>query len=263
MNSLYETVHSTNTLLGIQNQLNRDVGLINVNLDQSLNNYYDILPTTEPTTLPTMQYFGIGTNGWNNNTPRIPSATNLNLFNQVPITIALKSVVIAQPNDYADYRMWKVMFIDDKDYVLFYLKKIDFLSSVVKLSEVNNTTGNTSSYDHDSIDFTPAVTTSISSTKHIAASLEGRCEISGEEITNANAVLAKSGDMGLIGTISELGFYTGADVQHTLDGVTYTESVGTQLAMHRCLSPFGVSSASIKYNIPVNFINGSRAVLST
>ncbi len=265
MNSLYETVHSTNTLLGIQNQLYRDIGKVNVNLAKSLNECYGILPDTYPIEPPTMQYFGIGTNGWNSgaNAPRIPSATNLNIFNHVPILIVEKDIVLSSIDEYADYRIWKPAIIDSVEYIKFYLKKINFIDSVVRLSKVDNASGTTTEYIHDVSIFTPPTTEIINSTEHIVASLEGMCEITGEEITSTNTILDLDGVSELISSVSEIGFYVGEDFTHNIEGVDYTESIATQLAIHRCMYPFSVASTSIKYNIPINFINGSRAVLSS
>lgn len=272
MNNLYETVHSTNTLLGIQNQLYRDIGSVNIDKLKTLNspNAFDVLPDLLPSSPPPIIYFGFGDNGWDadNASPRIPSATNLNLFNHRPIIIKTKTDVDGSIEMYNNtYRLRTEFIFDGTEYYAFYLKKIDFSDRDVTLSQVNNTTGSTTNYIHVADNFTPSIPTTISTVEHIVASIEGNCIIEGSELIATNTILAdmKLADpdsVDIIDTINEIGFYSGEDYDNGVEGGGHRiEAIGVQLAMHRCIQPFSVSSAALKYAIPINFVNGARAVL--
>ncbi len=280
MNHIYEAVHNTNTLLGIKNQLYRDIGVAYIDLDRTLNSAdaYNILPSIIPVNPTDLLYFGIGTNGWHVDTETgsesvlIPSASNLNLYNHVPLAIIEQSVVDNDTTSYSDYRLRKLVTIAGVNYYKFYLKKIDITGSDVRLAKVDNFTGSTEPYVYTTpITFTPTPITNNISSEHIVAYLDTKCSINGKEISRVNELLALEyielstplSDRKFIHTISEIGFYTGEDYEHTdTFGNTYNESIGVQLAIHRCMQPLVVSASNINYTIPVNFINGSRTVIT-
>jgi hypothetical protein len=270
MNSIFSNVNSTNTILGLINQLNAQLGRVDINLGHTLNAKYGILPSTQPTNIA-FRYFGIGIGGttsiydeesgtltWN---PHVPLASNMDIFTPLPVRVLSASELLVA--NVASYRMLTKLDLDtEEDYYAFWLKVIDTDGSSILAEEVE-ADGTKSTYTFNTENFLPIPETPVgySTLKRAAVSIVGSCLVSGEEVAEAVDRI-HAGNMAKA-QISEVGFYTGADksTQHTISvngqNFSYTEAVGVQLAIHRCMGAIDLSNIGTVVELPMVLTNGS------
>lgn len=251
MATVFKASYATLTLLG---QLNQFHGIASLQYDPqvetTINYKHGILPELPPPSnvIPKMEYFGIGIKGYHNLTdgtlsePYYPLATNMDLYQPIPF----RCVPIEEdltPIERVNYRMRTVVDINGETYVQYWLKKLDFLNRHVQVNKITPD-GQESSYVWDGSNRTPTPNETMvpdvddGSNTIITVSLEAACSVTGEEVIEViNALYG--GDLRLA-KISEFGLYTGVDKSDATfvdaggANVTYTESIYTQLAAHRC-----------------------------
>lgn len=238
-------------------------------LDYSLNTKYNILPTNMPVANPKLRYFGIGIRGFKNlndqqmSAPYIPSASNMDMFTPLPFRIVpVTSDLSAAERD--NYRMRVSVNFGGVDYFAYYLKKLTIIDNTVKFiltDLVNNVESELATLDSTNLTPLPSITTAegvVTPTSQITTSVTASMIITGEEVHEAINVIY-NGDM-LRAKVSEIGVYTGEDFTNTVNNTTYTESIYTHLAYHRC--NIGSDFSDITKVDTVNMrINSAKAFL--
>lgn len=283
------TEYSTDTILGMINQYQAMMGN-NVNYNYypgtTLNTKYGIYVPKQvngvwqnvpPTgTVPSIAYFGVGIRGFYNITsddeisplsqPYAPKATEMDLYRPIPIRCVPKAYDLTA-TERANYRMRTEITMDDGNvYVCYWLKKIEFESTLnVKTIDGN---GESSDYEFDdaAADLTPtpvAPTTPsvIAGSTKVVVSANIKCEITGAEILEAINVIYH-GDLRRA-RISEWGIYTGVDnaSAQTPAGETYTEAMYVQLAAKRCTTGVDMSNSSSEQHEILTIQNGNLLLL--
>ena len=283
------TEYSTDTILGMINQYQAMMGS-NVNYNyypnttlntkygvyvpKSVNGVWENVPPAG--TVPSIAYFGVGIRGFYNITsddeisplsqPYAPKATEMDLYRPIPIRCVPKAYDLTAA-ERAKYRMRTEITMDDGNvYVCYWLKKIEFESSLNV--NVINGNGESSAYEFTeaSVDLTPtpvAPTTPsvIAGSTKVVVSANIKCEITGAEILEAINVIYH-GDLRRA-RISEWGIYTGVDnnAAQTPGGETYTEAMYVQLAAKRCTTGVDLSNSSSEQHEILTIQNGNLLLL--
>ena len=247
------------TILGALNQFQAFTNLEYASMNNTTLNYKyasaegtsGVVNPRNPPTQPTLAYFGIGTLGFINvgdhsSVPYPGDARMMDLYAPMPIRCVRvseeNSVLPAEERN--KYRLRVVKHIDGEAYALYYLKAIEFTRKIQVLKK--DTDGAESEYIFDSGDLYPQppainqtgglIDTTVN---RIIVRATGVCEISHEEIMEAVNVLY-NGDLNYT-KISEIGYYTGCDIdvdadwQPVEDGAgVFKEAVYVQLAKGHC-----------------------------
>ena len=180
----------------------------------TLNHLFNVFPSEQLNgETPRLKYFGVGIRGCYNADDGIlqsaynPKRTDMNLYSLIPIRCRR-----------------------------YYLKKLNFTSTSVKYKRVNITTGREEAFELSNSYLNPTPerpntdTTIETNANSIIAYAEATVNIAADEVLEY-IKLAYNGDT-RYAKISELGFFTGVDVEVTAGGTTYLESIQTQLYNH-------------------------------
>lgn len=245
-----QTVYTVNTIAGIMNQLYSQMkipmGLTTASpmLNTTLNAKYNIERLSLPTTYPGLRYAGIGIKGFYNSgtdilaNTYVPSADNQDLYQPIPFRIRpLDEDLTALER--AQYRMRVITTINGVTYVAYYLKLMTIPTSVsLKLVDPDNQVSDYSIVPN--LTPTPVIPSGGTSTlgqNKVVAEVNAQITITQEEIMEAVNVLFEGDNR--YGRVSELGVYSGEDKINVIGQaagggtITYTESIYTQLAIHR------------------------------
>lgn len=250
---IFNNSGSVTTILGTLNQFHSFADLKYYDdIRTTLNAKYELNGSQAPTTVPLLQYFGIGIKGYKNTDgnqgarPFQPKCTNMDLYEPIPFRV----VPVDSDLDHEArkrYRMRVVRTLDDNiSYACYYLKTIEWQPNTVEIVRK----------DTDDIETTyalnpanlhptptdPSVGGSVEADRVIVR-CTGLCEVTGAEVLEAVNTLY-NGDL-MAARISEMGFYTGCDVvvdeNEAIVAATSVptanqnyEAIYVQLAKHRC-----------------------------
>jgi hypothetical protein len=271
------TFYESKTIPGIQREL---ALLLNItptyDLTTTINSKYGIFQSVSPTTIaPSIQYFGIGINGFTNvddgnlANPNLTSITDLDQFSPIPF----RCVPVEQdldPTTMANYRMRQRRTINGNDYFLYWLKVITFNSTTVQLTQTDPTTGVQTPYVINNANLNPTVPiipiNGITPGDSIEVNVTVPATLNYTGLEVAEYITVVYNDL-RYAKISELGIYSGVDkssVGATGSGgsLTYTESIFTQLTNHRTWLGDDMSSPTSVQNRQILFGNGSVLLIS-
>ncbi len=275
-NTIINTLNNNNTLLGLVNQLAVQTNAPFVAmLDTTINHKRNVYPTTQPTTLPTLRYFGIGITGFYNvddgilASPYVPSEENMDLHTPIPF----RCVPVAEDLDPATralYRMRTKENYGGSDYYCYWLKVITWPDPTIKVTRVNTVEETEVPYVFDNTNLNPipdpnaGVDEIDEVTEKVVVSTEGVVTISGVEVAEAINIIY--GGNFQYARISEYGFYTGEDqtvegLDHLDDPFDYDEAIYAQLATHRCSTGTDVSDPASVVEETVVYANGSHYLI--
>ena len=249
--NIYRDFNSVTTILAIENQLTASLGIkMNYRPGTTRNSKLGILDDVVPEVVPRIRYFGIGIKGYANLTsenniaqPFMPAATDFDLFEGIPFRCVTEPLTGDEAKQYV---MRDEKVIDGIKYYRYWLKKIEFESSTVRLTKVVDKTEEQFTLDSTNLYPTPVdlFPTDISKVQtRVVASVTGICRITGAEVTEViNAMYG--GDMRRA-RISEIGTYSG--IPYTVkdsDGSEREEAIYVQLATHKCTTGQALSDPS-------------------
>jgi hypothetical protein len=282
MSSIFSNIQTTNTILGIKNQLKTQLGITPISDDNdlslTLNTKYQLLDTSSilPTKPITIKYFGIGIGGCFNSvsdninnplmsptTPYKPLSTNVDLYLPIPIRCVPVTHVWGVGEE-EKYRIRQQFTIGDTEYYLYWLKVIDFDNSSLDISKINSDnsveTFNIGNLGFD-INQLPQNITSSTEFLKVIVSIIGECKLSSDELLEAIQYIY--GGVRSKAFISEIGFYTGEDKDDVAitGGLTRAEAIYTQLAIHRCMSSIDMSNPGVQLTIPFVLSNGNMTLI--
>jgi len=241
--NIYRDMNNVTTLLAIENQLTAALGIeMAYRPNTTINTKRGILADIVPEVVPRIRYFGIGIKGYANLTsqnniaqPYMPSATDCDLYEPIPFRCVK---IPLDGEEAAQYVMRDTTVINGVTYYRYWLKKIEFESSTVRLTTVRNKVEE--EYTLDTSNLTPVPSdifpTDINTvTERITASVTGICRVTGKEVTEViNAMY--DGDMRRA-RISEIGTYSGVpyNVAAQDNGLPAAEeAIYVQLCTHKC-----------------------------
>lgn len=243
----------------------------------TLNAHYGVASGILPVGTPKIQYFGLGIDGRTaeNNAggfvklvPRGVKMTNMNLYTQIPLRVVpLEEDLL--PGVRANYRMRRIVTIANVPYALYYLKRLTFTTPSVLYTQTD-ASGNEIEYtvSYEDLNPTPPVSSTNGnqslSTRDVNISYRAQIDFVGAEILEAVNVLY-GGDASYA-HISELGFYSGEDKQVTgvaanNGSITYTESVYTQLCVHKTFGGDDYSEPTKVGSYSLTFSNAQVVVI--
>jgi hypothetical protein len=218
--------------------------------------------------------------------PYRPSAENLDIHKAIPLRVVR---VDQEGGDTSldDFRMRKVIEVDGIEYAAYYLKKITVFDGV-DTQKVAVDTGLKTDYYSTQGDvyvtanhFNPDTLTPEELeaklkkstdygeiTHHIEVSYECEAIVTANDIQEYVLVLRDNNRR--YAYISEVGFYSGEDMVVdvlNIDGQAvnagsdlYTEAVGTQLCIHRCMTAIDLSNPGSTVRLPLVITNGSSVI---
>lgn len=256
---MYATRHTVPTLLGQYNQLARQLGESPyLQPDTTLNNKYNVYPSTMPVNVNEpvlLQYFGIGIRGSASQmidfggeipvmTPYMPEETNMDLYHPIPVRLIKEGDVIPA-EELAKYRMKQRVQLDGIWFDAYWLKLLELnTEEPIKFETVDHSTESRTAYTpvipallQPAI---PDATSGISPNIVVTCVLD--CIMAGWELDNV--ITHMLGGNRELACISEYGLYTGYDFVVAAEGSNsaYNETLGAQLAMHRCIRGHDISS---------------------
>lgn len=258
------------TLLAIENQLAAALGVDMIyRPGTTINTKRGILADIVPEVVPRVRYFGIGIKGYANITsqnniaqPFVPSATNCDLFEPIPFRCVTTPLT---GDEAAQYVMRDTTTINGIKYFRYWLKKIEFESSTVRLTKVENRIESEFTLDSSNlypvpVDLMPSDLAAVQS--RITASVSGVCRVTGKEVIEViNAMYG--GDMRRA-RISEIGTYSGIpyNVAATDDGLPAAEeAIYVQLATHKCTTGQSLADPAAYLIHRKSFENGSTVII--
>lgn len=263
--------NSVTTLLAIENQLTAACGIdLPYRPETTINTKRGILADIVPEVVPRIRYFGIGIKGFANLTsennicqPYMPKATDCDLYEPIPFRC---TPVQLEGDEAAQYVMRDTITIDGILHYRYWLKKIIFESSTVRLTSVDADTRREESFTYDQTTLTPVPVDIYPSDinamkKRIVASATGICKITGKEVCEViNAMY--DGDMRRA-RISEIGIYSGVPYQvEASDQLNAAEeAIYTQLCCHKCFTGTTLADPSAVYIQRSSFENGSTVII--
>lgn len=270
--NIYRDQNSVTTLLAIENQLTAALGIdMTLRKATTINTKFGVLQDVVPSVVPRIRYFGIGIGGYANLTsenniaqPFMPKPTEIDLYKQIPFRC------VEDPLDEETAKKYVIrtytQLNNGKKYYCYWLKKIEFESSVVRLTKIQNEIEQ--EYTMDDVTFDPKPTdlypTDVSrANDRVTASVTGICRITGEEVVEViNAMYG--GDMRLA-RISEIGTYSGIPYQVKEDPITglpaAEEAIYVQMATHKCTTGQQLSDPSAYYLERKSFESGVCTIL--
>lgn len=265
--TIYRDINSVTTLLAIENQLTAALGIdMTYRPGTTINSKRGVLADVIPTVVPRIRYFGIGIKGYANLTsdnniaqPFMPKATDCDLYEPIPFRCV--TTPLASP-DADQYVMRTTTTIDGRTHYLYWLKKIEFESSTVRLTKIVNKVEEQYTIDSASLNPVPSdiyPTDVAEAASRITASVTGICRVTGEEVVEViNALYG--GDMRRA-RISEIGTYSGIPYNVEADATTglpaAEEAAYVQLATHKCSLGTTLSDPTAYFIERKNFENGS------
>lgn len=237
-------------------------------------NLGDVIPTNGEK--PVIQYVGIGVNGfyheddgWKSR-PYFPSPENMDLYYPIPFRVVPLQADLTG-SEQAQYRMRTIIQDNEgESWVAYWLKKIVYGQDVSVDVKKVFPDGTEADYDFtahaaDFLHPTPSKTYSpdLSNENNtiVKVSVTGTCTISNAEVMEAVNILY-NGDLNYA-KISEFGLYSGLDLPNvtTESGATYTESIYTQLAVHRCTNGNDISDPDAEIAEEIKFHSGALTIL--
>jgi len=259
----------TKSLLAIKNEIS-NLTPIGETYDHNttLNHKYDLFKNISPEGIPKIRYYGIGINGCryvdehNSLVPYVPKITDMDLYTPIPF----RCVPVSNDLSAAErtlYRMRVMQTFGGIDYFCYYLKVITISTPDIVLAETDLTTGDETILVLDNSNLYPipdelVVVDSLDVNKEGSAYVEGILTIMGFEVLEAINVIYE-GDL-TKAQISEIGLYSGEDKEVTSD-ITYTESIYTQLNVHKCMIAEDFSSQSINRTSNVRLLSSANFII--
>ena len=242
MTVMLPTYNIAKTILCTYNELGVIVPLNSIYfLDTTLNHKYNLFPNSVPSNTPKIKYFGIGVKGYKNldnqqlAAPYVPKPTNMDLYDPIPIKIVPVADDLTS-EERAKYRLRVKQNINGQDYWCYYLKLLDYQSTNVKLIQTDlKTKLEEEITELDPTNLTPTPT-DVSTTGYVSyeteqdAVADAIITITGEEVLESISIIKN--DMLPAVRVSEIGLYSGEDLNVTIDNVNYTEAIYSQLAYH-------------------------------
>ena len=250
---MFATRHTVPTLLGQYNQLASQLGAsAYIEGDATLNNKHSVYPNLVPSPGDTskLQFFGIGIRGSNSAissiggddvpvmVPFMPSEANMDLFHPIPVRMVPTTETLPA-EERAKYRM-KTTFTaaGGQTFDQYWLKKVEINDvEPIKFETVDGATEARTIYTPDNSNINPSIPTGLETPENIVVSTVLECVLAGWELDHVVTHLL--GGRRELACISEYGLYSGAD--HDFGGGEI-ESLGVQLAMHRCIRGHDISS---------------------
>ena len=159
----------------------------------------------------------------------------MNLYNLIPIRCRPVDEDLSAA-ERALYRLRVKKVINGNEYFCYYLKVLNYTSTEVKTKRINIASGREEPYELSDnylnpVPEKPSTDTTIeTSANSIISYADATIEVAATEVLEYIRVFY-NGDT-RYAKISELGFFTGADVEVTVGGTTYLESIQTQLFNH-------------------------------
>lgn len=248
------------TLLGALNQFQAFTALAYQAMENTTLNYKyanlegasGVVHFPVPPTTPALSYFGIGVRGFINigdysSVPYPGDARMMDLYQPIPIRCVRldEEASIMSKEERSKYRLRVVRVINDVEYALYYLKMIEFDPVISIVSK--DTDGTETPFVPSEAWLNPnppainetggLIDTTIN---RLIVRATGVCTVTHDEVMEAVNVLY-NGDTNYA-KISEVGYYTGCDVDVTSDWVytededsaAYKEAVYVQLAKGHC-----------------------------
>lgn len=270
--NIYRDFNSVTTLLAIENQLTAALGIdMTYRPGTTINTKRGILADVVPEVVPRIRYFGIGIKGYANLTsenniaqPFMPSPTDCDLYEPIPFRCVLGHPL--EGEEAKQYVMMDTTTIDGHKYYRYWLKKIEFESSTVRLTKVVDRKEETFTLDSASLNPVPSdlFPTDVSKVKeHITASVTGICRVTGAEVMEViNAMY--QGDTRRA-RISEIGTYSGIpyNVKELIDGheVEREEAIYVQLATHKTNCGYSLSDPNAFFTERKAFENCATVII--
>ena len=268
--SVYRDTNSVTTLLAIENQLTAALGIdMTYRPSTTINAKRGILADVVPKVVPRIRYFGIGIKGYANLTsqnniaqPFMPSATDCDLYEPIPFRCVTSPLTGEEAKQYV---MRDTTVINGVTFFRYWLKKIEFESSVVRLTKIEDEIEK--EFTLDTANLTPVPSdifpTDISEVQaRVTASVTGICRVTGKEVCEViNAMY--DGDMRRA-RISEIGTYSGIpyNVAASESGLpAVEEAIYVQLATHKCSCGQSLSDPSAYLVERKSFENSSCIII--
>jgi len=262
------------TLQGIKNEL---LSMTNLPLipefDLTINHKWGVKSNVAPIKKPTIAYIGFGIGGCYNvddgnlSSPYQIKVTNKDLYLPIPIRCVPVDQDLSS-EERSLYRMRVRRTFGDQEYWCYYFKKIIFNSNV-KMTQTDPITLEEIPYEEDPNDLTPTppqppyTGTVNTNESEINVSLTGSVTVYGSEILEGISTIYNDARRA---TISEIGIYTGEDMEVTgLSGtgsdIQYTEAIYAQLATHYTSIGVPLLTPDSFREININFTKGNIMLL--
>lgn len=271
-----QTAYIAKTLLAVQRELWSFSGITPAyDPATTINTKHNVFASLLPRALPTCRYFGIGINGFHNVTntnlsdPNPILMTDMDLYTKIPF----RCVPVEQdlsPQERSDYRMRVRETINGADYWCYYLKRMTYTDTAVRLTTTDPITNLETPYtiNYDNLNPTvPATDTNgviTSATTEVNVSVTASMPVTGAEVVEVISV-KYGGDL-RYARISELGVYSGED--QTVSGLdvngnvlSYTEAVFAQLALKKTWLADDFSNTTKAETYSVTIGSGSLLLL--
>ena len=274
--SIFQNSGCVNTILGSMIHLSSFLPTsFPILLNTTLNYKYDVLKEVPPTTVPKLQYFGIGKKGAyctsTNDMVHVkysPDSRNMDLYDPIPI------LVLTEAEDrnmsWDQKKLYRLRKVED-GYVKYYLKKIVWDPETVQVIQLA-ADGAESEFVFSSDYLRPEAPVAsqiggaelTSSTRIIVRAL-GKCDVSYKELEQTINLLGNDNYI----EISEFGFYTGCETfldadgvpiegeipenDDLIDGAQRIEATYVQLAKHKTQLPVALQGENSSIETTVSF----------
>lgn len=272
--------NETKTILNSQRRLE---GAMDVNQTNdthtTLNRKYNISPNEvlAAGTVPKIQFFGIGINGYRNISdtndaePHQVLMDNMDLYQPIPIRMRPIENDLT-PEERANYRMRVIQSVDGGSdlFACYYLKRLEVLDDAVNFT-IKDSEGVETPYEMDYSKLTPTPPVpsvggvNQAAQDQITVSVDTRAIITGNEVHEAINYMF-GGNLNKA-RISEIGIYQGQDrttaaTDYLNNTFNYQESIMTQMVFHRTWTGDSVETpgAVIEY---IYSVQSETAVLAS
>ena len=272
---MYTNRLTVSTLLGQYLTLANKLGIVpNVDSATTINTKRSVLAATMPgdATLLGLHYFGIGIRGSGATTitlndgdipamvPYTPSEKNMDLYHPIPVRMVEAGGLT--PAEAANYRM-KTSYTDVATgtlYDVYWLKcvAISGAQPVVFEKILDDVENTREAYVLDINNLVPTVPTGSEVIENLVVGTTLNCIIEGWELDEV--ITHYLDGRRELACVSEFGLYSGTDFEVNVD---YTEAIGVQLAMHRCIRGHDASSPNAKITEAFIIESGNSLVTRT
>lgn len=272
--SIFQNSGCVNTILGSLIHLSSFLPVsCPINRMTTLNRKYNVLPEVNPTSVPKLQYFGIGTKGFyctgtNDSTGHIkynPDCRNMDLYGPIPIRVVPKNRDLS----WEERKQYRMRVVGTDGFIRYYLKKIVWDPGEVEIKQIvgNSEQDFVLNENYLTPDLPATALTGggeLTSSSRIVVRALGKCEVTMEELTGTLSLL----DTNNI-AISEFGFYTGCETyiddknnvmitdapedDSLIDGATCIEATYVQLAKHKTQLPVTLENERSVLETTVSF----------
>jgi len=256
-NTVYTDSNSVPTIFQVKNQMAATLGIgFEVDHSTTINAKRNVLPSHAFDQFPKIRYFGIGIKGYANLTtdngisqPYMPSAEDADLFEPIPFRCVPDEPLSNE--EAANYRIKTSVVIDGRTYYQYWLKLIQFESSVVRTTKIVDHEESEYTFSSDNLNPVPTdlYPTDLSKVSNrLVASVTGICNVTSAEVTEVINNMY-GGDMRRA-RISEFGIYSGVEYTPTAAEagdfpVGQKEALYVQLCNHKCTVGQMASTADI------------------